>query len=192
VYAGTMGRHSLLQDRGMASRIPKPAFTIRDAVTADLPVLVNFLTRLALHVNGGLEMQLKESEYQRLYEVLEGALESPDKRIVVADLPGVGLIGMGDVTVWSSQSIWEQATVSEYRSAILDDIWVEPDYRKAGIFRALLKRLVEFADERGAYDLVLEYSSSNKEAKQAWTRLGFVTTGIRAAAFTQNVKEALK
>ncbi|HBN13784.1 MAG TPA: GNAT family N-acetyltransferase [Pseudohongiella sp.] len=176
----------------MASRVPKPAFTIRDAVTADLPVLVNFLTRLALHVNGGLAMQLKKSEYQRLYEVLENALESPDKRIVVADLPGVGLIGMGDVTVWSSQSIWEQATVAEYRSAIIDDIWVEPDYRKAGIFKALLKRLVEFADERGAYDLVLEYSSSNKEAKQAWTRLGFVTTGIRAAAFTQNVKEALK
>ncbi|MBC54255.1 MAG: GNAT family N-acetyltransferase [Gammaproteobacteria bacterium] len=175
----------------MANKKPTTACTIRDATAADLPVLVDFLTKLALHVNGGPELALKESEYQRLHELLAAALSSPDKRIVVAEQPGVGLVGMGDVTVWSSQSIWEQATVTEYRSAILDDIWVEPAYRNAGIFKALLRSLVEFADERGAHDLVLEYSSSNKEAKSAWTRLGFVTTGIRAAAFTQNVKNAL-
>ncbi|MEX2320095.1 MAG: GNAT family N-acetyltransferase, partial [Saccharospirillum sp.] len=124
--------------------------------------------------------------------LLDDTLASPDKRIVVAEQPGEGLVGMGDVTVWSSQSIWEQATVSEYRSAILDDIWVEPEFRKAGIFKALLRSLVDFADQRGAHDLMLEYSSSNKEAKSAWTRLGFKTTGVRAAAFTHKVKDALK
>ena len=175
----------------MASKRSLPDFHIRDAAEADLHVLVDFLKKLALHVNGGPELELKESEYQRLLEALEAALASPDKRVVVAEHCTAGLIGMGDVTVWSSQSIWEQATVTEYRSAILDDIWVEPAFRKAGVFKALLKRLVEFADERGAHDLVLEYSSSNKEAISAWTRLGFVTTGIRAAAFTRNVKEAL-
>lgn len=175
----------------MAAKKPKTAYTIRDATKADLPVLVGFLKKLALHVNGGPELELKEAEYQRLLEVLGVALTSPDKRIVVAEQPGVGLVGMGDVTLWSSQSIWEQATVAEYRSAILDDIWVEPAYRKAGIFKALLRRLVDFADDRGAHDLMLEYSSSNKEARSAWTRLGFVTTGIRAAAFTHKVKEAL-
>lgn len=168
-----------------------PAYTIRSATAADLPVLVDFLSKLALHVNGEPELELRESEYQRLHDALAAALTANDKRIVVAEQPGVGLIGMGDVTVWSSQSIWEQATVAEYRSAMLDDIWVEPEYRKTGIFKALLKSLVEFADQRGAHDLVLEYSSSNKEAKSAWTKLGFVTTGIRAAAFTKNVKDAL-
>lgn len=175
----------------MATKKPAPAYTIRDATEADFPVLVGFLKKLALHVTGGPELELKASEYQRLLEVLEAALASPDKRIVVAEQPGVGLIGMGDVTVWSSQSIWEQATVAECRSALLDDIWVEPAFRKAGIFKALLRSLVDFADQQGAHDLMLEYSSSNKEAKSAWTRLGFVTTGVRAAAFTHKVKEAL-
>ena len=175
----------------MVTKKPRLSYSIRDATEADLPVLVDFLKKLALHVNGGPELALKESEYQRLLEALTATLASPDKRIVVAEQPGVGLIGMGDVTVWSSQSIWEQATVAEYRSAILDDIWVEPEFRKAGIFKALLRRLVEFADQRGANELILEYSSSNKEAKTAWTRLGFVTTGVRAAAFTHTVKEAL-
>lgn len=176
----------------MATKKPAPAFTIRDATEADLPVLVGFLKKLALHVSGGPELELKESEYQRLLELLEDTLASPDKRIVVAEQQGVGLVGMGDVTVWSSQSIWEQATVAEYRSALIDDIWVEPEFRKAGIFKALLRTLVDFADQRGAHDLMLEYSSSNKEAKSAWTRLGFKTTGVRAAAFTHKVKEALK
>jgi ribosomal protein S18 acetylase RimI-like enzyme len=175
----------------MASKKTKSTYSIREATTADLPVLVDFLRKLALHVTGGPGLELKDSEYNRLLEVLQEALVSPDKRIVVADEPGVGLVGMGDVTVWSSQSIWEQATEAEYRSAMLDDIWVEPDYRKAGIFKALLRSLVDFADEKGAQDLMLEYSYSNTEAKSAWTRLGFETTGIRAAAFTHKVKEAL-
>jgi ribosomal protein S18 acetylase RimI-like enzyme len=175
----------------MATKKTKTTYTIRDATEADLPVLVDFLRKLTLHVAGGPALELKESEYKRLLKVLRAALASPDKRIMVADQPGVGLVGMGDVTVWSSQGIWEQATEVEYRSAILDDIWVEPEYRKSGIFKALLRSLVDFADERGAQDLMLEYSSSNKEAKSAWTRLGFVTTGVRAAAFTHKVKEAL-
>lgn len=175
----------------MASHKTKPTYIIREATGEDLPVLVDFLRKLTLHVTGGPALELKESEYNRLLEVLQAALASPDKCIVVADQPGIGLVGMGDVTIWSSQSIWEQATVAEYRSAIIDDIWVEPEFRKAGIFKALLRSLVDFADEKGAYDLLLEYSSSNKEAKSAWTRLGFKTTGIRAAAFTHKVKEAL-
>lgn len=59
------------------------------------------------------------------------------------------------------------------------------------IFPDLLRSLVAFAESRGAYELILEYSASNKEAKAAWTRLGFKTIGVRAAAFTNSVQEAL-
>lgn len=57
-----------------------------------------------------------------------------------------------------------------------------------GIFPDLLRSLVAFAESRGAYELILEYSASNKAA---WTRLGFKTIGMRAAAFTTSVQEAL-
>jgi ribosomal protein S18 acetylase RimI-like enzyme len=98
---------------------------------------------------------------------------------------------MGDISIWTSQGIWEQAHDIEYRSGIIDDIWVEPDFRSLGIFRALLRELVNFAELRGAQELILEYSASNKEANAAWTKLGFKTTGLRAAAFTHHVKEEL-
>lgn len=175
----------------MPKRERAPACVIRDATHADLPVLVDFLVKLALHVSGDPPMALKEAEQGRLMHALKTTLASPDKLLVVADQPGVGLVGMGDISICSNPSIWEQAAETEHRSGVIDDIWVEPDYRNAGIFKALLKRLVNFADRQGAHELVLEYSTSNKEAKTAWTRLGFVTTGVRAAAYTHQVKDAL-
>jgi hypothetical protein len=50
---------------------------------------------------------------------------------------------------------------------------------------------VTFAEQHHASELILEYSASNKEAKAAWTKLGFKPTGVRAAAFTSVVKQAL-
>lgn len=175
----------------MAETKRNAGYLIREAVIEDLPVLVDFLARLALHVAGSPPQALKESEHARLIGVLRNTLASPDKRILVADVIGAGLVGMGDIYVWSSQGIWEQAQEVEYRSAVIDDIWVEPDYRNLGIFKALLSDLVAFADRKGAQELILEYSASNKEAEIVWSRLGFKPTGVRAAAFTQHVKEAL-
>jgi len=70
-------------------------------------------------------------------------------------------------------------------------VWVEPEYRSLGIFKALLRALVTFAENHHVYELILEYAASNEQAKAAWTKLGFKTTGVRAAAFTSTVKQAL-
>lgn len=152
---------------------------------------MRFLAKLAIHVSGSPPLDLKEAEQNRLMDALKANLQSPHRRIVVAELSDVGLVGMGDIALWSSQNIWEQATDCVHHSGVIDDIWVEPEFRSLGIFKALLRDLVAFADQRGAQELVLEYSASNKEAKTAWTRLGFVTTGVRASAFTHQIKEVL-
>jgi ribosomal protein S18 acetylase RimI-like enzyme len=166
-------------------------FTIREAIEADLPVMVDFLAKLALHVAGAPAQSLKEDEYNRLMNVLRSSLIDQNKLLVVAEAPDTGVVGMGYVYVWCNQGIWEQAGEVEFKSGIIDDVWVEPDFRNLGIFRALLRELVTFAESRGVYELILEYSASNKEAKAAWTKLGFKTTGVRAAAFTSTVREAL-
>jgi ribosomal protein S18 acetylase RimI-like enzyme len=166
-------------------------YRIREAEEKDLPVLVEFLAKLALHVSGAPPQSLKEDESERLLEVLRSSLQDANKQLVVAEVPGVGLVGMGYIYVLLSQGIWEQSSHVEFRSAIIDDVWVEPDYRSMGIFPDLLRRLVAFAEARGAYELILEYSASNKEAKAAWSRLGFKPVGVRAAAFTSSVQEAL-
>lgn len=173
------------------NRARKPAFVIREAIDSDLPVLVEFLIKLTLHVSGAEPQALREEEYQRLVGVLQSALDDDDKRLYVAEVPGVVLVGMGYVYVWRSQGIWEQTEPVEYRSGVIDDVWVEPDYRSLGVLKALLKRLVAFAESRNAHELILEYSVSNRQAKAVWTKLGFKTTGVRAAALTSTVKAAL-
>lgn len=166
-------------------------YLIREAVEDDLPVLVEFLARLALHVSGASPQNLKAQERDRLLEVLRSSLADPGKQIIVAEVPEAGPVGMGYIYISRNQGIWEQTSHVEYRSGIIDDVWVEPEFRKLGIFPDLLRRLVAFAESRGAYELVLEYSASNKEAKAAWSRLGFKPMGVRAAAFTSSVQEAL-
>lgn len=166
-------------------------FVIREAVEEDLTVMVEFLARLALHVSGSPPQSLKEDERERLIDVLRSSLTDHNKQLVVAEVPKVGLVGMGYVYVLRSQGIWEQTSHVEFRSGYIDDVWVEPEFRKLGIFPDLLRKLVSFAESCGAYELILEYSTSNKEAKAAWSRLGFSTIGVRAAALTSAVQEAL-
>ncbi len=167
------------------------AIKIRKARKADLPVLVDFMVKLADHVAGGPARTIKRAERKKLKELLAAALEDDDKLVVVAQAPDNTLVAMGDIHIWRSQAIWEQLDGLEYRSGIIDDIWVEPEYRKQGVFRAMLRELVAFAEGHGANELILEYSIANKEAEAAWSRLGFKPTGVRAAAFTETVRQRL-
>lgn len=166
-------------------------FIIRQARSGDLPVLVGFVTKLTQHVAGGDPRALKEKERKKLRDALTSALENDNKLVVVAEVPGVGLVGMGHIYIWVSQGIWEQAEDMEFRSGIIDDVWVESEYRKMGVFSAMLRELVTFAENHKANELILEYSFSNREAESTWSRLGFTTTGVRAAAFTSTVRDAL-
>lgn len=171
--------------------VSKPAFKLRDAREEDLPALVGFLAKLALHVSGAPPQNLKKIEHNRLLEVLRSSLSDDNKLLTVAENPDAGLIGMGYIYVWHSQGIWEQAEALVFKSGIIDDVWVTPEFRNLGVFKALLRELVGFAESHDVHELILEYAKSNKEAKVAWTKLGFRTTGIRAAAFTSTVKAAL-
>lgn len=167
-------------------------FTIRKAVQDDLPVLVDFLAKLALHVAGEPpHTTLKKAERSRLMTVLRSSLSDPNKLLIVAEAGNARLVGMGYLYVWRNQGIWEQAEEVEFKSGIIDDVWVEPDFRKLGVFSAILRELVAFAESHDIDELILEYAVSNEEAAATWTKLGFKPTGIRAAAFTTVVQDAL-
>lgn len=166
-------------------------FIVREAEEADLSVLVDFLVKLALHVAGSHTQKLKKHERTKLVNVMRASLSDPDKRIIVAEVPDAGPVGMGYVYVSRDQGIWEQAEETESRSGFIDDVWVEPDFRNRGIFSAIMRELVKFAENHDVHELILEYALSNKEAEAVWTQLGFKPTGVRAAAFTQTVENAL-
>jgi ribosomal protein S18 acetylase RimI-like enzyme len=165
--------------------------TIRRAREADLPVLIDFVVKLALHVAGGAPRTLNEQEGVRLKNYFAAALSDKDKLVIVAEESNTGVVGMGYIYIWRSHGIWEQSAEPEFKSGIIDDVWVEPACRKRGISRAMLRELVSFAERMGVHELILEYSASNREAEATWSNLGFKPTGVRAAASTASVKAAL-
>ena len=70
-------------------------------------------------------------------------------------------------------------------SRMVESIWVKPTHRKRGVFRAMLKRLIELERANGARDLVLWVLEDNDDAREVYRRLGFAWTGIRQALLSE-------
>jgi ribosomal protein S18 acetylase RimI-like enzyme len=68
-------------------------------------------------------------------------------------------------------------TFREERDWVVFSMWVEPAYRGAGAGHALLERVVAFARERGATEILLSVTDGNDAARALYERYGFVDTG---------------
>jgi len=98
---------------------------------------------------------------------------------------------MGDIALWHVDDMWKNPERIGVSYAVIDDLWVEPEARQFGISKAIVRDLVTFASENGINDLILEYATTNIEAEATWSRLGFKTTGVRAAAPVADVLNRL-
>ncbi len=58
-------------------------------------------------------------------------------------------------------------------------MWVAPDARGAGVGRALLDAVADWAHDRGCDRLVLSVTESNEIARRFYEAYGFVDTGER-------------
>jgi ribosomal protein S18 acetylase RimI-like enzyme len=158
--------------------------TIREAVADDVPMLVEFLIRLDAHVAGVSpdELELTAAGAEQLRLRIASFLDTPGKRLSVAETGDGALAGMGDIHIWHYADIWVNPERRGRRSAFIDDLWVEPDWRGRGIAHRIVEDLLAFADTAGIDELLLEYALHNPEAAAYWERLGFRPTGVRAAA----------
>jgi GNAT superfamily N-acetyltransferase len=57
--------------------------------------------------------------------------------------------------------------------------WVDPAYRRRGVFRALLEALVDLQSGNGGHDMALWVLENNYEAREVYAQLGFRPTGER-------------
>jgi ribosomal protein S18 acetylase RimI-like enzyme len=71
------------------------------------------------------------------------------------------------------------SVVDRYDGRHVESIWVAPAHRQRGVFRALLRALVDRERANGAHDLVLWVVEDNDDALRTYRRLGFVPTGER-------------
>ncbi|HEY0009216.1 MAG TPA: GNAT family N-acetyltransferase [Tepidisphaeraceae bacterium] len=118
-----------------------------------------------------------ETEHLRLdpYAVSAGvraALEDPSKGIYfVADVAGRVI---GQLMVTREWSDWRNGDIWWVQS-----VYVHPDFRKQGIFRALHAAAIAGAQDEGAALLRLYVEQENADAQAVYKKLGFATSPYR-------------
>jgi ribosomal protein S18 acetylase RimI-like enzyme len=165
--------------------VPRRAkVTISEATEADIPHVMELLFHLDAHVSGApreLLSMTTEGE-EEIEKRFRSFLTNPYKLLLVARHAKAGIIGMADIALWKHAEVWETPERKGRWYAVIDDVWVEPDFRRQGLTRRMVLDLVAFARRHNVESVQLEYSASNLEAAETWARLGFRPIGIRAEA----------
>jgi ribosomal-protein-alanine N-acetyltransferase len=70
------------------------------------------------------------------------------------------------------------------------NVAVDPDYRGYGCGKLMMQFVLDFSLERGARSAFLEVRSSNADAQQFYTCLGFRPVGIKRHYYSNNKEDA--
>ena len=73
----------------------------------------------------------------------------------------------------------------------INNLAVDPAYRRRGVAASLLTRVLAEAPRLGATRALLEVRRSNSEARRLYERFGFAIAGTRRHYYTQPVEDAL-
>ena len=65
------------------------------------------------------------------------------------------------------------------------------DFRRCGVARRLLKRVLNLAEEQSIGRVTLEVRKSNTPAQKLYESMGFLTTGLRKGYYSDNGEDAL-
>lgn len=103
---------------------------------------------------------------------------------MVARGPDAKLVGMGDIHIWHYADTWLNPERQGLRSGFIDNLWVEPEYRRSGVARAIVEAFFEFAAEKGLDELILEYALHNKEAARFLGSSGLQADGSPRGSLT--------
>jgi ribosomal protein S18 acetylase RimI-like enzyme len=138
---------------------------IRLARPDDWPTIVDFNIRLAIESEG------KELDRQHVEPGVKAVLADPRKgRYLVAEVDGCiagQLMHTYEWSDWRNGDIWW-----------LQSVYVIPDFRRRGIFRALFDRLQSEAEaDPGVVGLRLYVEDNNQHAHETYRNLGLTPGG---------------
>jgi ribosomal protein S18 acetylase RimI-like enzyme len=134
---------------------------IRKATAADAAVIVDYNIRLA-EESEGLHLELDV-----VTKGVTALLADPAKGIYfVAETPDAGVVGQLMITYewsdWRNGNIWW-----------LQSVYVHPEFRRRGAFKALFENLVALAEKsQEVSSLRLYMEKHNEQARRAYHKLG--------------------
>lgn len=146
------------------------SFHIRHAAVQDIDRLLTMRFSIQRHIesiNRHL-LALAPDAASSLATSYRQAIESDDACILVGETGSVSgpfAMAMGRVL--------EQPQLIPSRMGRIDDVWVDPAFRRMGVCRALVKGLVEFFASLSVTQLVLDHIVGAHDAEAMWTRWGF-------------------
>lgn len=158
--------------------------TIRPAEKRDVEALAAMRLSLQEHLkraNAGV-WDFSDAQKRGLADTCRGFLKDPDRRIVVACRADGEVVGMA-IAVICRHEEYEPG-----RSGRLDDVWVSPGHRNAGLCRRMVERLLAFFQDAGIETIALNYVVGNAEAEAVWARLGFRPVVVTATARMDQAK----
>jgi GNAT superfamily N-acetyltransferase len=135
--------------------------TIRDAVIADVPVMLEMLQDSACDQGFPNEVGITEEDLKD-----DGFGDSPKFLCVIAEWNGQAA---GLALFFFTYSSWGSKTV-----LYLEDLFVRPEFRKKGVARSLLQRLAELAVKRNCSRMQWLVHAENSSALRFYE-----TTGAR-------------
>lgn len=134
-------------------------FAIRHALPADLDIVSDLM-----------EAQLREHDIPiaraDLEFAVDGVLRVPDRGFILCAEHDGDVVGISNVSfTWSVERGGAVAW--------LDDLYVRPALRNAGVGRALLSATIDHARETGCMTVELEVEVSHADAERLYQRFGF-------------------
>jgi ribosomal-protein-alanine N-acetyltransferase len=135
------------------------------------------------------------------------------RSISVADIPEIMVIERSAYTYpWSERFFRQELQVECARSFLAEsrgriagyilfwllpseidihNIAVQHDFRRRGLGRSLLQKVINEARQRAANRVTLEVRVSNAVAQRLYERVGFTVTGVRKGYYSDDGEDAL-
>ncbi|MDX9972016.1 MAG: GNAT family N-acetyltransferase [FCB group bacterium] len=163
-------------------------YVIRPAVEADVEALAAMRLRLQAHLQVGTPVvsPFSEEHIATLPEFYRNALAQNRYAVVSAaegiDVPVAMLIAR----------IEDVPGIVPRLYGRVDDVWVDPEHRRRGLCKRMMRAAVEYFRERGIEKMVLNWAPGNIEARETWTRMGFVPFHISGVAPLETISNAVE
>ncbi len=156
--------HREVMARWVRSRLPEsvaqaPDVVIREAGSEDEARVLELLPLISANANiGPAEIQAAAQRFR----------ESLAMDVLVAEMDGqvVGFLALSFISALSGLR------------ALIDDLAVDPAYRRQGIGAALVEAAIQRADRRGATHLLVDTSRGDPAARDFYQVCGFEAGGI--------------
>jgi GNAT superfamily N-acetyltransferase len=150
--------------------------TLRDATIDDLATLARFNTDLAF------ESENIHLDPETVATGVRALLEDASKgRYFVAEREGVVIGQLATTFEWSD---WRNGMFLWIQS-----VFVEPEHRKSGVFRALYRHVEELSRAPGICGVRLYVHEHNDGATETYKRLGMVAPGYSVLETPDRLRE---